>query len=120
MPVLTIDSVVCIAYSDDTLYVLTHYCRNFNFKFNSRLSIGHLHGAVSNLMVIQTDPNTSVQTAQSATIQTMMNQTTADRMQKNKYKIPILSDRETDLTKKTHECDGNKFPSTYTLRTTEI
>ena len=28
-----------------------------------------------------------------------MNQKTADRMEKNKYKIPILSDRETDLTK---------------------
>ena len=47
----------------------------------------------------QTDPNTSAQTAQSATNQTLMNQTTADRMEKNKYKIPILSDRETDLTK---------------------
>ena len=47
----------------------------------------------------QTDPNTSVQTAQSATNQTIMNQATADRMEKNKYKIPILSDRETDLTK---------------------
>ena len=47
----------------------------------------------------QTDPNTSVQTAQSATNQTMMNQATADRMEKNKYKIPILLDRETDLTK---------------------
>ena len=46
----------------------------------------------------QTDPNTSVQTAQSATNQTMMNQTTADRMEKNKYKVPIPSDRETDLT----------------------
>ena len=49
-------------------------------------------------MDTQTDPNTSVQTAQSATNQTMMNQTTADRMEK-KYKISILSDRETDLTK---------------------
>ena len=47
----------------------------------------------------QTDPNTSVQTAQSATNQTIMNQTAADRMEKNKYKIPILSDRESDLTK---------------------
>ena len=47
----------------------------------------------------QTDPNTSVQTAQSATNQKMMNQATADRMEKNKYKIPILLDRETDLTK---------------------
>ena len=47
----------------------------------------------------QTDPNTSVQTAQSATNQTIMNQTVADRMEKKKYKIPILSDRETDLTK---------------------
>ena len=27
-----------------------------------------------------------------------MNQTTADQMEKNKYKIPILSNRETDLT----------------------
>ena len=44
-------------------------------------------------MDIQTDPNTSVQTAQLATNQTMMNQTTADRTEKNKYKIPILSDR---------------------------
>ena len=50
-------------------------------------------------MDFQTDPNTSVQTTQSATNQTMMNQTTADRMEKNKCKIPILSDRETDLTK---------------------
>ena len=31
--------------------------------------------------------------------QTTMNQTTADRMEKNRYKIPILSDRETDLAK---------------------
>ena len=47
----------------------------------------------------QTDPNSSVKTAQSATNQRIMNQTTADRMEKNKYKIPILLDRETNLTK---------------------
>ena len=96
---LTIDSVVCVAYSDDTLYVLTHYCRDLSFYFNSYLSIGHLYGAVSNLMDTQADPNTSVQTAQSATNQTTTHQTTADRMEKNKYKIPILSDKKTDLTK---------------------
>ena len=50
-------------------------------------------------MDTHSDPNTSAQTAQSAVNQTMMNQTTADRMEKNNYKIPILSDRETDLTK---------------------
>ena len=31
--------------------------------------------------------------------QSMMNQTTADKAEKNKYKIPSLSDRETDLSK---------------------
>ena len=50
-------------------------------------------------MDTHSDPNTSVQPAQLALNQTMMNQTTADRTEKNKYKIPILSDRETDLTK---------------------
>ena len=50
-------------------------------------------------MDTHSDPNTSAQTAQSAVNQTMMNQTAADRTEKNKYKIPILSDRETDLTK---------------------
>ena len=44
------------------------------------------------------DRNTSVQPAQLAVNQTMMNKTTADGTEKNKYKIPILSDRETDLT----------------------
>ena len=45
------------------------------------------------------DPSTSEQSGQPAANQTIMNQTTADRLEKNKYKIPILSDRETDLTK---------------------
>ena len=45
------------------------------------------------------DPNTSERSDQQAANQTIMNQTTADRLEKNKYKIPILSDRETDLTK---------------------
>ena len=45
------------------------------------------------------DPNTSERSGQQAANQTIMNQTTADRLEKNKYKIPILSDRETDLTK---------------------
>ena len=58
-----------------------------------------LYGAVSNLMDTNIDPNTSVQSAQPAVNQTTMNQTTADRLEENKYKIPILSDRETDLTK---------------------
>ena len=43
----------------------------------------------------QTDPNTSEQSALSATNQT----TTTKRAEKNKYKIPISSDRETDLIK---------------------
>ena len=30
---------------------------------------------------------------------TAVNQTTVERTEKNKYKIPILSDRETDLSK---------------------
>ena len=50
-------------------------------------------------MDTHSEPNTSAQTAQSAVNQTMMNQTAADRMERNKLKIPILSDRETDLTK---------------------
>ena len=50
-------------------------------------------------MDTHSDPTTSVQPAQLVTNQTMMNQTTADRTEKNKYKFPILSDRETDLTK---------------------
>ena len=45
------------------------------------------------------DPSTSEQSGQPAANQTIMNQTTADRLEKNKYKISILSDRETDLTK---------------------
>ena len=45
------------------------------------------------------DPNTSERSDQQAANQTIMNQTTADRLEKNKYKFPILSDRETDLTK---------------------
>ena len=58
-----------------------------------------LNGAVSNLLDTNIDPNTSAQSAQPAVNQTIMNQTTADRLENNKYKIPILSDRETDLTK---------------------
>ena len=50
-------------------------------------------------MDAHSDPNILAQTAQSAVNQTMMNQTAADRTEKNKYKIPILLDRETDLTK---------------------
>ena len=45
------------------------------------------------------DPRTSEQSGQPAANQTIMNQTTADRLEKNKYNIPILSDRGTDLTK---------------------
>ena len=45
------------------------------------------------------DPSTSEQSGQLATNQTIMNQTIADRLEKIKYKIPTLSDRETDLTK---------------------
>ena len=81
-----------------------------------------LHGAVSNLMDTHSDPNTSVQTARSATNQTTMNQTTADRMERNKYKIPILSDRETDLTKINRRMWWEQI-SEYihlTLRTIEI
>ena len=50
-------------------------------------------------MDTHSEPNTSAQTAQSAANQTVLNQTAADRMEKNKYKNPILSDRETALTK---------------------
>ena len=50
-------------------------------------------------MDTHSDPNTSVQPAQLSVNQTMMNQTTTDRTEMNNYKIPILSDRETDLTK---------------------
>ena len=50
-------------------------------------------------MNTHSDSNTWAQMAQSAVNRTMMNQTAADRTEKNKYKIPILSDRETDLTK---------------------
>ena len=45
------------------------------------------------------DPSTSEQSGLPAANQTIMNHTTADRLEKNKYNIPILSDRETDLTK---------------------
>ena len=45
------------------------------------------------------DPSTSEQPGQLAANQTIINQTTADRLEKNKYKTPTLSDRETDLTK---------------------
>ena len=45
------------------------------------------------------DPSTSEQSGQSAANQAIMNQTTADRLEKNKYKIPILSDRKTGMTK---------------------
>ena len=45
------------------------------------------------------EPNVSDQTA--------TNQTTViERMEKNKYKIPILSDREADLTKKPEDVVG--------------
>ena len=42
-------------------------------------------------MNVSVDPNMSKQSGQ--------NQSTMERMERNKYKIPILSDRETDLTK---------------------
>ena len=99
MPVLTQIKSIVIATLRYIFSVLTYCFEDLNSQFIFHLSIGLLHGAVSNLMDNQTDPNTSVQTAQSATNQTMMNQTVADRMKKNKNKIPILSDRETDLTK---------------------
>ena len=47
----------------------------------------------------QLNPNSSAQPTQNTMNQSMMNQTTADKAEKNKYKIPILSDRETDLSK---------------------
>ena len=47
----------------------------------------------------QLDLNSSAQPTQNTMNQSMMNQTTADKAEKNKYKIPILSDRETDLSK---------------------
>ena len=50
-------------------------------------------------METHSDPNTSVQPTQQAMNQRTMNQTTTDRMGKNKYKGPILSDRETVLAK---------------------
>ena len=50
-------------------------------------------------MNTHSDSNTSVQSAQPALNQTIMNQTTVDRTEKNQYEILILSDRETDLTK---------------------
>ena len=64
------------------------------FYFISYYLIDLLHGAVSNLvdtplMDNHSEPNTSAQTAQSAANQTVMSQTAADRMEKNKYKIPI-------------------------------
>ena len=45
------------------------------------------------------DPNSSVQPTQNTLNQSTMNQTAADKAEKNKYKIPILLDRETDLSK---------------------
>ena len=99
MPLLTEIQLIVIATMSYIFGVLTYCFKDPNSKFNFRLSTGLLPGAVSNLMDNQTDRNTSVQTAQSATNQTIMNQTAADRMEKNKYKIPILSDRETELTK---------------------
>ena len=71
-------------------------------------------------MDTHSEPNTLAQTAQSAANQTVMNQTAADRMEKNKYKIPILADRETDLTKITHECGRNKSLNTYISHTIGI
>ena len=69
---------------------LTH----FFIQFSSLL-----HGAVSNLMDNNSDPSISEQSGHLAANQTIMNQITADRLEKNEYKIPILSNRETDLTK---------------------
>ena len=40
---------------------------------------------------------------------TAVNQTTVERTERNKYKIPILSDRETDLSKPTPECGGSRY-----------
>ena len=95
MPVLRFDTVDRIVYTNLVTYIIAEV---LVFNSTSYLSIGQLNGAVSNLMDTQSDPNTSVQPAQPAVNQTIMNQTTSDRMEKNKCKIPILSDRETDLT----------------------
>ena len=96
MPVLRFDTVDRIVYTNLVTYIIVAI---LVFNSISYLIIGQLHGAVSNLMDTHSDPITSLQPAQLAVNQTMMNQTTADQTEKNKYKIPILSDREPDLTK---------------------
>ena len=48
---------------------------------------------------MNTDHNMSEQSGQSEQSGTQKQSTTMERMEKNKYKIPILSDRETDSTK---------------------
>ena len=48
---------------------------------------------------MNTDPNMCEQPGQSEQPGTQNQSTTMERTEKNKYKIPILSDRETDLTK---------------------
>ena len=47
------------------------------------------------------------------------NQTTSEWAERSKYKIPILSDRETDLTKITQKCGGNKYRKQYTRHIAE-
>ena len=49
----------------------------------------------TNLNLTEGEPNTSKRSTRTNNNQT----TTSERMEKTKYKIPILSDRETDLTK---------------------
>ena len=48
---------------------------------------------------MSTDPNMSEQSGQSEQSGTQDQSTTMERKEKNKYKIPFLSDRERDLTK---------------------
>ena len=45
------------------------------------------------------NPNSLVQPTQNTKNQSTMTQTVADKAEKNKYKLPILSDRESDLSK---------------------
>ena len=48
---------------------------------------------------MSTDPNISEQSGQSEQSGTQNQSTTMEKMEENKYKIPILSDRESDSTK---------------------
>ena len=60
-------------------------------------------------MDTQTDPNTSVETAQSATNQTMINQTTADRKEKKQiqYSNPTGQRNRSDKNKHTNMVGTN-------------